>query len=180
MTLDLQSFLTYVHKNAAHECGHMTVLFKAGRLSDLNFFPHGKALNGVEGVLETGTKTELRKEDCVALAASMISELICLGEDDSERLADDREQAQLLVGEPLENFALRAYEVIKENLVFFGLLYIEVQRNMVAVLGPILVSLSKEDYAKLPDDKIAIFTLAEVERVYERAESHLLGFLDAR
>lgn len=172
MTSD--TFIKYVHENAAHECGHMTVLFKTNGLTDLNFFPHRRAEDGVEGVLETGTKTKLRKEDCVALAASMISELVCLGEDDSERLADDKKQA-LLLGEPLENFALRAYEVIKENLVFFGLLYIEVRKKMIKLLRPILVFLSREDYAKLPD-RIPIFTLAEVEEVYKRAESTLARF----
>jgi hypothetical protein len=172
---DLQPFIKYVHESAAHECGHMTVLFKAGTLVALNFLPHETAADGVEGVLETDTGRELCKEDCVALAASMIGELICLGECDSKRFADDRKLVQLLVGQPLENFALGAYEVIKQNLIFFGMLYVEVRKKMIKVLGPLLLSLSDEDYAKL-DDKITIFTLAEVQEVHKRAESELARF----
>jgi hypothetical protein len=165
----------YVPPQAAHECGHMTVLFKAGRLRDLNFFPHRVAEDGTKGVLETDTATELRKEDCVALAGSMIGELICLGQDNSERLADDRKQVQLLAGQPLENFAPGAYEVIQQNLLFFALLYLEVQMEMFKKLMPVFLSKSEEDYAKL-ENKMTIFTLAEVEQVCKRAESILARF----
>ena len=42
---------------SAHECGHMIVLFKAGKLTDLNYFPHRRAANGVLGVIESSTGT---------------------------------------------------------------------------------------------------------------------------
>lgn len=164
----------YVHPNAAHECGHMTVLYRASRLVALNFLPHEAAVDGFKGVLESETKTEPGKEDCVGFAAGMIGELICLGEYSAQRADDDRKHVQRLVGQPLENFALGAYEVIKQNLLFFVLLNIEVRKKMFELLKEVL-SRSKEDYAKL-DDKIAIFTLAEVEEVYKRAEATLAHF----
>src|SRR6202521_203634 len=99
----LQNLAVFVQGNSAHECGHITVQFKAGRFAVLNFLPQTVAANGFKGVLEAETKTELGKEDCVALAASMVGELICLGEYDSQRLLNDREQVQQIAGQPLEN-----------------------------------------------------------------------------
>jgi len=122
----------YVHSNSAHECGHITVLFKAGRLVGLNFLPHETAANGAKGVFETDLGTQLGKEDCVTLAAGMVGELVCVGH--SQHDLDDRQQVQRIVGQPLENFALEAYEIIKQNLLFFALLNIEVQKKMFAVL----------------------------------------------
>jgi hypothetical protein len=167
----------YVHSNSAHECGHITVQFKTGRFAVLNFLPHTVAANEFKGVLEAETKTQLRKEDCVALAASMVGELICLGQYDSQRLLDDREQVQRIAGQPLENFALEVYEVIKQNLIFFALLNLEVRKKMFAIVGPALslLSFSEEAYAALPN-KMPIITLAEVEQVYKHAESTLAGF----
>jgi len=168
----LLNLVPYVRSNSAHECGHITVLFKAGRLVGLNFLPHEVAANGDKGVIETDTGTQLGKGDCVALAAGMVGELICMGH--SQHDLDDRQQVQQIVGQPLENFALEAYEIIKRNLLFFGLLCIEVRKKMLAVLGDAF-SLSEEDYARLRD-KMSIITLAEVDQVYRRAGSTLAGF----
>ncbi len=154
----------------AHECGHMTVLFKAGRLKKLNYFPHKTALDGVPGVIESTTVTEPTKEDCVAFAASMIGELIALGKCDKKRLLDDREQVKRLANQPLENFALEAYEIIKQNLLFFALLNKEVGKKMLRFLDEI----SEGEHAA--EDEVTIFTLAEVEEVYKRAESIVAGF----
>ena len=170
----LQNLPVYVHSNSAHESGHITVLFKAGRLAGLNFLPHEVAVDGVKGVLETDAGTQLGKEDCVALAAGMVGELICLGQYDSERLLDDRQQVQRIAGQPIENFALEAYEIIKQNLLFFVLLNIQVRKKMFAPLYHAF-SLSEEVYAELPN-KVAIITLAEVEQVYKHAESSLARF----
>jgi hypothetical protein len=166
-----QNLVAYVHSNSAHECGHITVLFKAGRLAGLNFFPHETAANGDKGVFETDAGTQLGKEDCVALAAGMVGELVCVGH--SQHELDDRQQVQQIVGQPLENFALEAYEIIRQNLLFFGLLNIEVQKEMFAVLK----RASEEGYSGF-DEKIPIITLAEVEQVYKHAVSTLAGFPD--
>jgi hypothetical protein len=170
----LQNLVPYVRSNSAHECGHITVLFNAGRLVGLNFLPHELAADGAKGVLETDAGTELGKEDCVALAAGMVGELICVGQYDPQRLLDDRHHVQRIVGQPVENFALEAYEIIKQNLLFFALLNIEVRKKMFALLGHAF-SLSEEDYAELPNE-MPIMTLAEVEQVYKHAESSLAGF----
>jgi hypothetical protein len=155
---------------SAHECGHMTVLFAASRLEKLNYFPHKTALDGVPGVVEATTVTEPTKEDCVAFAASMIGELIVLGEYDKKRLLDDRERVKRLVGQPLENFALEAYEIIKQNLLFFALLHKEVENKMLRFLFEI------QEGEHVAEDKVTIFTLAKVEEVHKRAESILAGF----
>jgi hypothetical protein len=68
----LPNLVPFVRSNSAHECGHITVLFKASRLVGLNFLPHKVAADGVKGILETDTGTQLGKEDCVALTAGMI------------------------------------------------------------------------------------------------------------
>jgi hypothetical protein len=170
----LQNLVPYVHSNSAHECGHITVLFKAGRLVGLNFLPHEVAADGAKGVLETDAGTQLGKEDCVALAAGMVGELICLGQYDSQRIHDDRQEVQRIVGRPVESFALEAYEAIKQNLLFFVLLNIEVRKKMFALLGHAF-SLSQADYAKLPN-VMPIITFAEVEQVYKHAESSLAAF----
>jgi hypothetical protein len=170
----LQDLVKFVQGNSAHECAHMTVLFKASRLADLNYFPHEMAANGFKGVIESTTKTELAEEDCVALAASMIGESIILGEYDADRLLDDRQQVRRLVDQPLENFVLEAYEIIKQNLLFFALLNVEVRKKMFTVLKEAL-SVPEEDSGALPK-VMPIFKLAEVEQVYKRAESILAGF----
>lgn len=149
----------------------MTVLFKAGKLVGLNFLPHETAANGVKGVFETDPGTKLGKEDCVALAAGMVGELICVGH--SQHELDDRQQVQRIVGQPIENFALEAYEIIKQNLLFFGLLNIEVRKKMFAVLK----RASEEEYSGL-HQKVQVITLAEVEQVYKHAVSTLAGFPD--
>jgi hypothetical protein len=172
--MDFTQLALYVHPNAAHECGHMTVLFRASRLVALNFLPHETALDGVKGILESETKTAPVTEDCVGFAAGMIGELICLGYYDPKRSDDDRGHVQRLVGQPLENFGLEAYEVIKQNLLFFVLLNIDVRTKMIELLNG-AYSRSAEDFANLPN-KMAIFTLAEVEEVYNRAESILARF----
>jgi hypothetical protein len=166
-----QNLVAYVHSNTAHECGHITVLFKAGRLAGLNFLPHQTAANGVKGVFETNAGTELGKEDCVAFAAGMVAELICVGH--SQHELDDRQHVLRIVGQPLENFALEAYEIIKQNLLFFALLNIDVRKKMFAVLKRV----SEEGCSGL-DEEISIITLAEVEQVYKLAVSTLAGFPD--
>ena len=158
--------LTFVRGNSAHESGHIVVLFKGARLVDLRFLPHETAADGIKGVFEANTGTELGKEDCVALAAGMAGELVCLGHYDSERVLHDRQQIQRIVGKALEDFAPEAQEVIKQNLRFFSLLNIEVQNRITALL----VRLGGVDWERLPPI-IPIITLAQVEQVYKRAES---------
>lgn len=122
--------------------------------------------DGIKGVFETNTGTELGKEDCVALAAGMAGELVCLGRYDSERVLHDRQQIQRIVGRALEDFAPEAQETIEKNLRFFSLLNIEVPKRITALL----LGLGGVDCEKLPPT-IPIITLAEVEQVYQRAES---------
>jgi hypothetical protein len=162
-----------VQSNGPHECGHIVVLFKKRRLIGLDFLPHEQALDGAKGVFETAT-VELSKEDCVALAAGLVGELVCVGQYDSQRILDDRNKVKEIVGQPLEDFVLEAYAVIQDNLLFFALLNIQVQQKMLALLNHVF-SLSDEDYGKLPA-RIAVITLAEIERVYEQAQSTLDGF----
>jgi hypothetical protein len=164
----------YVRSNSPHESGHMTVQFKAGRLDRLRYLPHEMAANGYTGVLETKTPTELNKDDCVALAAGMVGELVSLGELVAHQSDDDAQQVHELVGLPLNTFAREAYEIIKENLLFFTLLNIEVRVKMFGVLEKALFPIEDKP-AKLPDE-IPIFTLAEVEAVYKRAELILARF----
>jgi hypothetical protein len=163
----LEGLARYVSSNAPHECGHMTVLFKAARLAGLNYFPNELAANGVKGVFETDTGTQLVKQDCVALAAGMIGELVGVGSYVPEQLLDDRKRVHELVGQPLEIFAREAYEVIQQNLLFFVLLSLEVHKKMFAVL----VSPPNED-------KVPVLTLAEVQKVYGRAQTELARFPD--
>jgi hypothetical protein len=158
--------LTFARGNSAHESGHIVVLFKAGRLVDLRFLPHEAAADGIKGVFEANTGTELGKEDCVALAAGMAGELVCLGHYDSERVLHDRQQIQRIVGKALEDFAPEAQETIEQNLRFFSLLNIEVLNRITALL----LDLGGVDWEKLPPT-IPIITLADVEQVYRRAES---------
>jgi hypothetical protein len=134
---NFQALKAHAEGTSAHECGHMTVLFKARRLKKLTYFPYKTALDGIPGVIESTTVTEPTKEDCVAFAASMIGELIALGECDQERLLDDRQKVEQLANQPLETFALEAYEIIKENLLFFVLLNKEVGNKMRSFLDEI-------------------------------------------
>lgn len=92
----------------------------------------------------------------------------------SQHELDDRQHVQRMVGQPLENFALEAYEIIKQNLLFFGLLNIEVREKMFAVLK----RASEEEYSGLDEKKMPIITLAGVKQVYEHAASTLAGFPD--
>jgi hypothetical protein len=158
--------LTYARETSAHECGHMVVLFKEGRLVDLRFLPHQTGANGAKGVFEADTGTELGEKDCVALAAGMAGELVFLGRYDSERVFHDRQQVQRLVGKALEDFAPEARRVIEGNLRFFSLLNEEVRNRIYDLLSGLRVG----DLEKLPQI-IPIITSAEVEQVYQRAES---------
>ena len=144
----------------------MVVLFKASRLLDLRFLPHETAVDGDKGVFETNTGTELREEDCVALAGGMAGELVHLGQYDPKRVLHDRQQIQRLVGKALEDFAPQAQEIIKQNLRFFSLLNTEVQNKIYALL----LDLGRVDWEKL-DPEITIITLAQVEQIYQRTES---------
>jgi len=101
----------------------------------------------------------------------MIGELISLGHCDPKRLLDDRQQVQRLANQPLENFALKAYEVIKENLLFFRLLNIEVEKKMMVFFDQI-----RDGDPTALREEMTIVTLAQVEEVYKRAESILAGF----
>jgi hypothetical protein len=103
-----------------------------------------------------------------------LGKLIGVGEYVPQHLLDDRQRVQQIVGQPLESFALEAYEVIKQNLLFFVLLSIEVRKKVFAVLNHAF-SRPEWEYAELPNI-MPIFTLAEVEQVYKRAESTLAGF----
>ena len=100
----------------------------------------------------------------------MIGELIATGEYDKERLRDDEQQVERLANQPLENFALEANEKIKENLLFFALLDKEVGNKMLRLFAEI------DDRKHTVEDEVTIFTLAQVEEVYKRAESILAGF----
>lgn len=157
---------TYARETSAHECGHMVVLFKDGRLVDLSFLPHETAADGIKGVFEATTVTELGKEDCVALAAGMAGELVYLGKYNPARVVHDEQQVQEIVGKPLEDFAPKADEVIRRNLRFFSLLNIEVQNKISALL----LRLGGVDSEKLPP-RIPVITLAQIKQVYQRAES---------
>ena len=156
----------YVTANAAHECGHMTVLYTKQRLLGLNFLPHATAVDGVRGVVETDTPP-LCKEDCVALAASIVGELVCLGQYDEKRIRDDRENAARFSDQPLESFVSEAYTIIQKNLLFFSLLHIEVRTKLLVVLAKVY-SLPLEKIASLPT-KIPIMTLSDVKRVHQKA-----------
>jgi hypothetical protein len=92
--------------------------------------------------------------------------LVFLGRYDSGRVLHDRQQVQRLVGKALEDFAPEAQKVIKQNLRFFSLLNIEMRNKISALLSALVVA----DWQKLRP-KIPIITLAEVEQVYQRAES---------
>lgn len=155
----------YVYQNSAHECGHIVLLFKTGKFVSLRFLPHETAADGVNGILEADTGTELGPEDCVALAAGMVGELIYLGHSNPQRRADDEQKIQRIIGQPIENFAAKASEVIQQNQLFFEALNAEVRRKMLALFE----SFSEMDYAQLPKE-IPIITLVEVDRVYRSAE----------
>ena len=163
MPLNQTALDHYVTTNAAHECGHMAVLYTTCRLKGLNFFPHKKAFDGTSGVLETDTP-KLGKDDCPALAASIVGELIVLGEYDEARISDDRNTATRFTTEPLENFVGEAYRIIQQNLLFF-LLHIEVRTRLLTVLMK-TYSLTPEKLATQPA-KISIMTLSEVEEVHQ-------------
>jgi hypothetical protein len=161
-------FTEYVIGNSAHECGHMAVLFKAGRLAGLNYLPHEYSEDGRQGVVETDVGDELRKEDCVALAAGTVGESLYLGSSKPERAFNDRKQIERLAGEPLEKFASEAHDIIGQNRRFFNLLNEEVPQRMAEVIVRVR-ALPKEAFVKLPD-KVSIITLAEVEAIYLKAE----------
>jgi len=173
MPLNQAELAFYVTTTAAHECGHMTVLHTKRRLLGLNFLPHATAFDGVPGVVETDTPP-LGKEDCVALAAGIVGELICLGQHDEKRIQDDRESAARFTDQSLESFVHEAYTVIQENLLLFSLLHIEVRTRLLAVLVK-TYSLSPQKIASLPA-KIPIMTLPEVEKVHQRAVDLIAGF----
>ncbi len=154
----------YALQTAAHECGHMTVLYKSGRLKGLNFFPRLKSFNGEGGVFETDTPV-LTKDDCPALAASLVAELICLGNYTEDHLADDRDRVKdLSGGASLESFVPAAYEIIQKNLLFFSLLHERVKVN----ITPVLVNYFAAHGAGMPD-KVEVVTLAEVDAVYSKS-----------
>jgi hypothetical protein len=71
-----------------------------------------------------------------------------------------------LVGRALEDFAPKAQEIIEQNLHFFSLLNIELRNRIYAQL----LQLEVVDWDKLPQT-IPIFTSAQVEELYQRAES---------
>ena len=145
----------------------MTVLFKAGRLTGLTYLPHEIGQDGRIGIFEAGCGQVL-KDDCVAFAAGMIGELIFTGAYDPLRSSDDRKQVLSLSGQPIENFALEAYEAISGNLLFFMMLIKEVQKEMYSVLQ----STSASGLAKLPKS-IVVFSLAQADKVHKDAESAL-------
>jgi hypothetical protein len=164
----------YVPKNAAHESGHMMVLFKANRLSGLDFFPHIDAGDGMLGTLLSSTVSELYASDCVALAAGMVGEMIRLGEYNPKRAAHDEIQIKELGGQSLEQFALKAYEAIQQDLLFFTLLNIEAGRKIFDVLHTDFC-LSKGEYQALPE-KQTVMTVDDVAKIHSIAESTLESF----
>jgi hypothetical protein len=137
------------------------VLFRKRRLVGLNFLPRFTAADGTEGVFEVDTGTELGEKDCVALAAGMAGELVCLGMYDSGRVLHDRQQVQRLVGKALEEFAPEARKVIEQNVRFFSALNVEVQHRIVALLS----GLEGVDLGTLPQI-IPIIRLAQVEEKF--------------
>jgi hypothetical protein len=172
MPLNQTALAFYVKTTAAHECGHMTVLYTKQRLKGLNFFPHATAFDGSSGIVETDTPP-LGKEDCVALAASIVGEEICLGQYDEKRIQDDRQTAARFTDRPLESFIDEARTIIQKNLAFFSLLHIAVRKRLRRVLAE-AYSLPQEKFAGLPD-KISVMTLSEVEEVHRKARELTTG-----
>ncbi len=161
----------FVRANGSHECGHITVLFKKSKdkLRGLDFLPHEEALDGSKGIFEVDTM-ELTKEDCIALAAGAVGELVGTGQYDPQRSLDDRNKIKAITGQPLEDFILEAYAVVQESLLFFTLLNIRIQQKMYSLLD-----ISSEDYVKLPA-RMSVVTLAEIEQASEQAQSILKSF----
>jgi hypothetical protein len=167
--VDPENVVAYVVSNGPHECGHIVVLFAAKRFKSLDFLPHEPAHDGMPGVLESATVTAVDTRDCVALAAGMVGELIATGK--AANHGDDERQILALTGRRLEDFAHSAYEVIQQNLMFFALLHIAVTTKLLPFLLR-TYSLRPAEFAAL-DDRVPVFSLAEVEEVYQRAEAIL-------
>jgi len=166
----------YVRENGSHECGHIVALFKRSKnkLLGLDFLPHERALDGKQGIFETAT-TPLTAEDCIALAASIVGELIGTGTYHAPRIRDDQVKVLELGKQPIEGFVLDAYAVIQDNVLFFVLLNTQIQQKMYQLLS-FVFSLSKDDYKKLPD-RMPVVTISEIELVYKQAESILEDFI---
>jgi hypothetical protein len=165
----------FVRANGSHECGHITVLFRKTKhkLLGLDFLPHVEALDGNKGIFEAAT-TELTKEDCIALAAGAVGELVGTGQYDLQRTLDDRNKIKAISGQPLEGFIPEAYAVVQESLLFFALLNSRIQQKMYSILEQAF-SLSSESYLKLPA-RMSVVPLAEIEQAYEQAQSILKSF----
>ena len=162
--------LKYLYPNTPHECGHMTVLFKANRLTGLTFFPHEMGKDGRAGIFEASCG-EVRKEDCVALAAGMVGELVLTGAYSNLRCDTDRKQLLAFSKEPLENFAHEAYEIISANLLFFMMLNKAVGKEMYLTLENAFAP-----GAGRQPDSVTVFSLAQTNEVYKEAESALSRF----
>jgi Transposase IS116/IS110/IS902 family len=150
------SIFEIVYRRSVPRLGHNQTIWAIAETAE----------DGIKGVFEANTGTELGEEDCVALAAGMVGELVCLGHYDSKRVLHDRQQIQRIIGKALEDFAPEAREIIKQNLHFFSMLNIKVQNRITALL----LDVGVVDWERLPLT-IPIITLAELEQVYQRAES---------
>ena len=163
---------------APHECGHIVVLFAKNKAQitskGLVFYPRKLALDGSQGVTEV-TTTELTADDCTALAASAVGELLYTGRYDGDRVLDDRNVIENLSGQPLENFILEAYATIQENLLFFNLLVLRVSSKMVLLFGHVC-SIPVERWNELPET-MPVLTFDEIKQTYEQAQSILKNFL---
>jgi hypothetical protein len=162
----LQDLPTYAIENSAHECGHMIVLFKAIRLDGLYFLPHEMALDGTQGVLETNATSELRSDDCAALAGGAARELVYFGNFNLVRCAHDRQTLRQYTEKDLEHFVPIAETIIRENLRFFSLLTVEVRDRIISCFT--LVECI--DYSDL-DSTIPIITSSEVGEIYKASSS---------
>lgn len=167
----LSAALEFTATHAPHECGHIVVLFarnKAGIAPEgLVFYPSRLALDGNQGVLEV-TTTLLTEEDCTALAAGAVGELLSTGHYDLGRTLDDRDQIERLCGQPLENFILEANATIQENLSFFNLLVLRVSAKMTSFFVE-LFSIPLAKWDELPET-MPIFSLDEIRQTYEQAQ----------
>ena len=137
-----------------------------GRFVIFHFMPREVAGDGSNGVLEANVGTALKREDCPAIAASMIGELIIMGDYDPDTIRDDEKD---LAGKRLEDFAREAYEIIKENILFFTLLNIEARKKIMLVLNQFW-NATPSQQAAMPQS-ITLLTLDEVDQLYSKAES---------
>lgn len=152
---------TYALETAAHEAGHMVILFEAGRLKSLDFLPQELGADGNEGVFESRTVTPPGKGDCVAFAGGVAGERIYFGHNNPNHALDDRQQVQLLVGKDLDDFVPEAEKIITRDLRFFSLLVNEI-RDQILML---LLTIQGSNWKLLPP-RMPIYKRDQVEQIH--------------